>query len=1075
MLVGFVPVAVVVAADESPQEAKRDWVQSVLETTGVKGGLIVHLPCGDGLLTAALRAGDSYVVHGLDTDSAEVDKTRQYAESRGVYGKVSADVFDGKRLPYADNLVNLLVSEDLGEVAMAEVLRVLVPRGVAYVKQGDTWTRTKKPWPDEIDQWTHYLHGPDGNAVSHDSTIGVSRSLRWIAAPLWARHHDFAPSLSALVSAGGRIFYIIDEAPPGIAGMPGKWFLVARDAFNGVLLWKQPIESWGWEHWTRNEVHTFNRQNTPFELTRRLVAADDYVYVTLGYNAPVSKIDARSGELIQSFQQTRNACGIIHHDGRLILTVTGEPQRVLAPGEQRSVGKAIVVLDPISGTTLWRKGGYAAVKVRANSERNSGTLFVCAGDRYVFLLEEDAVVCLSLADGAERWRVPRPGRKKQPLRSRIHLSDLGALVYQEGMLYFGQLHPNSQANKDGDLQKQILRMTLLAIDIDTGRIQWQFEGAGITCSSPPDLFVHQGLVWIYKPGEPTLLGLDARDGKVVKSIPVDKVLRTHHHHRCYANKATSRYILTAKEGIEYVDIQSGEIATCHWVRGVCRYGIMPANGLIYAPPHQCGCFIDAKLNGFLALATTGDKGRTVGEDSPQTPRLQLGPAYVRSSTSQWSAPTPDDWPMYRKDIRRSGFIASKLSEKLKHRWEARIGAEMSGARFHRARHVGNVPHNQHATVIDSPHLTGVTVVGEKVFVASADAHAVYCLNAESGEVRWKFTAGARVDTPPTYWRGRVLFGSHDGFVYCLNAVDGARVWRFRAAPDESRIVALGQLESPWPVHGSVLVLDGRAYFTAGRSAHLDSGMVAYCLDVETGKVLQETRLLADTTSKGELAGAALSDLLVSDGATIWMRKRRFDPQDISRPAESAALPPVHATAGLLDDSWFNRTFWSYEGKCPAQYLVFDDKTVYGIRAYRTFFWKSFNDAFQPAKEGYQLFADDIEKLDSGRKGKDKRRNRTPVANKWSIRIPVRAQAMVVTDHLLFVAGVPDVVDEKDPWAAFEGRTGGVLYVFSKSDGKKLAQYGLPAPPVYDGMAVSQEQLYLALKSGNVICFASRSR
>ena len=1044
-LVGFVPVAAVGAADKSGRETKGDWARSVLETTGVKGGLIVHLPCGDGVLTAAFGAGDSYVVHGLDTDSAEVDKTRQYLKSRGVCPKVSADTFDGKRLPYADNLVNLLVSEDLGEVPMAEVIRVLVPRGAAYVKAEDGWKRIIKPWPDEIDEWTHYLHGPDGNAVSHDSTIGVSRSLRWIAEPLWARHHDFAPSLSAMVSAGGRVFYIIDEAPPGIAGMPGKWFLVARDAFNGILLWKQPIEEWGWEHWTRNEVQTFNRQNTPFELARRLVATDDYVYVTLGYNAPVSKIDARSGEPIRSFEQTPNACGIIHHDGRLIVTTSDGPQRVLTPGERQSVGKAIVVLDPISGRTLWRKGGYAAVKVRANSERNSGTLFLCAGDRHVFLLEEDDVVCLSLADGAEKWRVPRPQRKKQPLRSRIHLSDLGALVYQEGKLYFGQLHPNSQANKDGDLQKQILGMTLLAIDVDTGRIQWQFEGAGITCTAPPDVFVHQGLVWIYKPGEPTLLGLDTEDGKVVKSIPVDKVLRTNHHHRCYANKATSRYILTAKEGIEYVDVQSGEIATCHWVRGVCRYGIMPANGLIYAPPHQCGCFIDAKLNGFLALATTRDKGRTAGEDSDPTPRLQLGPACNRFSTAQLPLPTPDDWPMYRKDIRRSGFIASKLPEKVRHRWEARIGDT----------------------------LTGITVVGEKVFVASADDHAVYCLNAESGEVCWRFATGGRVDTPPTYWQGRVLFGSHDGFVYCANAVDGARLWRFRAGPDESRMVAFGQLESPWPVHGSVLVLEGRAYFTAGRSAHLDSGMVAYCLDVETGKVLQQTRLSADTNSKGELEGAALSDVLVSDGATIWMRKRRFDPQDIGRPVESGALPPVHATAGLLDDSWFNRTFWTYEGKCPAQYLVFDDKTVYGIRAYRTFFWKSFNDAFQPAKEGYQLFADDIEKLNGPRKGKDKRRNSTPVANKWSIRIPLRAQAMVVTDHLLFVAGAPDIVGGKDPWAAFEGRAGGVLCVFSKSDGKKLAEYGLPAPPVYDGMAVSGEQLYLALKSGSVICFASR--
>ena len=34
----------------------------VVEDSGVKGGLVVHLGCGDGKLTAALRVNDSYLV-----------------------------------------------------------------------------------------------------------------------------------------------------------------------------------------------------------------------------------------------------------------------------------------------------------------------------------------------------------------------------------------------------------------------------------------------------------------------------------------------------------------------------------------------------------------------------------------------------------------------------------------------------------------------------------------------------------------------------------------------------------------------------------------------------------------------------------------------------------------------------------------------------------------------------------------------------------------------------------------------------------------------------------------------------
>ncbi|UCF14414.1 MAG: hypothetical protein JSW59_13455, partial [Phycisphaerales bacterium] len=40
--------------------------RQILDATGIRGGLIVHVGCGDGELTAALRAGDSYLVDGLD-------------------------------------------------------------------------------------------------------------------------------------------------------------------------------------------------------------------------------------------------------------------------------------------------------------------------------------------------------------------------------------------------------------------------------------------------------------------------------------------------------------------------------------------------------------------------------------------------------------------------------------------------------------------------------------------------------------------------------------------------------------------------------------------------------------------------------------------------------------------------------------------------------------------------------------------------------------------------------------------------------------------------------------------------
>jgi hypothetical protein len=85
-----------------------DEASRLLATSGVQGGLVVHLGCGDGRLTSAFHVDDRFLVHGLDTDAAIVGRARESILAQGRYGKVS--VFDGGRLPYADNASICLLS-----------------------------------------------------------------------------------------------------------------------------------------------------------------------------------------------------------------------------------------------------------------------------------------------------------------------------------------------------------------------------------------------------------------------------------------------------------------------------------------------------------------------------------------------------------------------------------------------------------------------------------------------------------------------------------------------------------------------------------------------------------------------------------------------------------------------------------------------------------------------------------------------------------------------------------------------------------------------------------------------------
>jgi len=91
---------------------------------------------------------------------------------------------------------------------------------------------------------------------------------------------------------------------------------------------------------------------------------------------------------------------------------------------------------------------------------------------------------------------------------------------------------------------------------------------------------------------------------------------------------------------------------------------------------------------------------------------------------------------------------------------------------------------------------------------------------------------------------------------------------------------------------------------------------------------------------------------------------------------------------------------------------------------------------------------------------------------WAGRIPVRVRAMVSTGERLFTAGPPDVVDPIDPLGSFEGRKGGVLNDFDALSGKKLAEYKLDSPPVFNGAAAANGKLYISMEDGSLSSFGS---
>ena len=1033
-----------------------DSAEEILDATGVKGGLIVHLGCGDGKLTAALRANDRYLVHGLDADAENVEEARRHINSLGLYGPVSVDSIKGKRLPYADNLVNLLVVADAGGVAIAECLRAVAPGGVAYVKSGGKWHKTVKPRPDEIDEWTHHLHDAGGNAVASDLVVGPPQHLQWTAGPLWARSHGWTPSVSAMVSAGGRLFYICDETPAGADDtVPSEWFLVARDAFSGVLLWKRPISKWGSAQLSgtpdTGEGVTTGRFTMPPNAPKRLVAVGDTVYVTLGATAPVSALDAATGKTKRIYAETANADEIICIDGRLILAINPSGK-----GSGAAPAKYVCAVDAAGGDMLWKKGPFPGIRA-TRAQDPWGRLELAAGEGKVFILTTEAIRCLDIDSGRNIWRLERPRLPADAVRrvgfAGMYEYQLTVMVYHDGVVLLAQPEPNTHHTY------HTMPGTLYAFAAKDGTQMWKHAYGGWGHCTPPDVFVVGDSVWTHVDADADfgsswgggfrakdtsavdyrIQALDLQNGKLQKEFATKDIFNVGHHHRCHRNKITERFLMSCRRGVEFVDLATGTNYQNHWVRSGCLVGYLPCNGLLYVTPHPCSCYITAKLNGFNALAPAGTSKSRKVEDIKDELRLEKGPAYGKVEDRKPRIKNANEGPTYRADSRRSGATESAVGADLEIAWQVDIGVAA----------------------------TSPVVAGGRVLVAGADAHTVWALDAANGAAVWKYTTGCRVDSPPTVYKGRAFFGSADGLVYCLRAADGAVVWRFNAAPHRRLVTAFGQLESPWPVPGSVLVHEDKCWFAAGRSSYLDGGIRLYALDSTTGKVLYrktiyspdpETHRMTPEPSGNTMAGV-LNDIPVTDGANVFIRQMQVSGSD------ARSGQHLLTTGGFLDSSWFNRTSWQIGQAKTSGLMVLGADAAYGVELYSS---RGANSLFTPGAGAYRLRC---MPLKAAAKAAPNRRRNAP-RTRWEQRIGIRAAAMVRAGNTIFVAGSPDVVDSGDPHGAWQGRKGGILAAYAAGDGHKLAEYKLPAPPVWDGMAAAGGRLYISTVDGRLLCMSN---
>jgi hypothetical protein len=177
-----------------------------------------------------------------------------------------------------------------------------------------------------------------------------------------------------------------------------------------------------------------------------------------------------------------------------------------------------------------------------------------------------------------------------------------------------------------------------------------------------------------------------------------------------------------------------------------------------------------------------------------------------------------------------------------------------------------------------------------------------------------------------------------------------------------------------------------------------------------------------------------------------------------------------STGGFLDESLYDRTSYILDQRHSARKIALDDDILVGLR------WDEpnsrmllHNHLFQLDRNRYTIFA----RNRSPKNTKDGRPLRRSATDLWAQAIDVRVAAMAMTGGSVFVAGVPMPIDE-NPSAelalkSIRGEKGSALLRLDRKDGTPAELCKLPSPPVWDGIAITKQGLFITLQDGKVLC------
>jgi len=963
----------------------------VLEMFGRREGLCVIVGCGGDStsLAADLAATRTVFVHAIALDDKSLSTARDAVTKKDADGLATIEKLPLKPLPHRDNLANIVVVPDMAAAAAAgltadEAMRIVAPGGKLCINRKGKWEVTPKSRPSGMDVWTHPYHGAGGGLVSNDKTIEFPMGLRW---------HDGLPynlmlgmhnanrwtSVRAMVVSGNRCFSLSSSVIENVgrtfkemnsAKKGQDLYLTARDAFNGLLLWRVKLGDLYY-----GGLHVNNRAPMAVGGGRVYTASEGKKLIAL---------DAATGKTVATF-------GTAYIPGRILLDS-----------------------DTVVAAT-WKEGSHI------------GGVHGIDRRRMEFSVAEGTVEAFDVKGGKKLWSLDK-------LATFIRSADGNLYMIQRG-----GADPIEGRKRGKGPQHRRPKRKLVAVDLRSGKQVWEVGAESMSLGVNDHVFVDVaglGVVTACINNGRRTVAFGAKDGKILLDVKSNSYAglydgKIHVGGKMYDPKTgqpvtgkgialgstvcTPRIyvngITTNNRGCGYT--VKGKPMRYEAARGACMFAAIPANGAFYVAQNWCRC-APGQIAGLISF---GPVGRVpTPEEIQKPPVVQKGPAFGKVSEK----PGKQDWPMYRGGPSRGSAAESPAPSSIKVLWSSKVAALADDTDLGKS----------WKESLTSP-LTAPVAAEGIVLTADIHRHKVVALDPKTGKELWRRTVGGRVDTPPTIYKGICLFGSHDGMIYALRAADGQTVWKMRMAPEEARMIAYGQVESPWPVIGSVLVSRGSAYASAGRTTGSEGGLVMRKFDPISGKV---------TDTKVISRGPYLNDIITECNAGVHLMK--YQEHDRKPEANSPHLAPNLGIEGIMRGNWTklgNRKSGVRLGGANGDMVSWSDKTVLRVSG-------------QGAS---------VQALSQDAKAK---RPKTI----WSHGCPAGGQitSAVICPNAVVIGGGLYPPDSKTAKKGF-------VRVLSPDKGTQLAEITFDVPLTYDGLAVAGGKIYITLTDGSAACLGEK--